>query len=103
MITELFDVRDYMWDVFEIRNFNNLLNIRSAFDMFIVNIELGQKRYDGADLNYYKLNKKWNMLFDFQKKHEIEIFNKIIDKEYIELLTMWRNNNKLYFYSLCKF
>lgn len=75
---EVFDIRNYIWDIFKISKNQQYLNLREALNMFLVNIELGFDRYEGSNIDYLKLKPKWNMLSERGKKRQLYIFDYII-------------------------
>ena len=90
-----FDVRDYMWNVFEIANELHVENIRIALDLFIVNIELGRERYHGSSFKKYPtLHKKWEPLTESERNKQRIIFNEVIHKAYPALRDAWNSNDR---------
>lgn len=73
-----FDIRNHIWDIFEISRHQQYLNLREALNMFLVNVELGFDRYEGADVDYLELRPTWNILSERGKKRQLYIFDYII-------------------------
>ena len=97
-----FDIRNYMWNVWEISNHNKLNNIRIALDMFIENLELGYERYGGASgVDYNSLSKIWRRQSESYHTHEKIIFNKVIHKSYTNLCDAWSSRNRAKFEEAC--
>lgn len=97
----MFHIRNYIWNVFQISSYQEV-DIRTAFDMFIVNVELGLERYKGAiDINYRSLNFKWSDLDDEQKRYQKSVFDKIIRKNFLALHDLFIKFDKLGFNYLC--
>ena len=42
-----FDIRNYIWNIFELSNSNKIKNLNLAFDLFTTNLYLGCERYKG--------------------------------------------------------
>lgn len=90
-----FDIRDYIWNVFEISKEQNTSNINIALDLFIENINLGRERYKGLSfLDYDQLSKYWWNLSDKERKMQIVIFNKIMNNRFVKLREAWVMNNR---------
>lgn len=90
-----FDIRDYMWNVFEIAEELKVENIRIALDLFIVNMELGRERYHGSSYKKYTtLQKKWEPLTETQRNKQRIIFNEVIHKVYPALRDAWNNKDR---------
>lgn len=97
-----FDIRKYMWNIFEIYRTQDIDNVRLALDMFIANMELGYDRYDGAsDVDYSKLHDVWDDMSEAEHVHEKLIFNKVLTKVYLQLCDAWRAKDRRKFDSLC--
>ena len=93
-----FDIRDYIWNIFEISKEQNTDDISTAFDMFIENLNLGRDRYKGCDnLDYSKVSKSWLSMKDSARDKQIRIFNKIIESRFIRLRDAWMDDNKSLF------
>lgn len=98
-----FDVRDYMWYIYEIFTINEVGNIRFALDMFIINVETEIERYQCiTKLDYAAINKKWNKLSEAEKIYQKILFNKLMHKAYFNLLDAWKENNHYKFEKLCR-
>ena len=97
-----FDIRKYMWNIFEIYRTQDMDNVRLALDMFITNMELGMDRYEGAtDIDYTKLHDSWDALSEAEHIHEKLIFNKVLTKVYLQLCDAWRAKDRRKFDALC--
>ncbi len=97
-----FDIRDYIWNIYEICDFQKISNLNLALNMFIENLDLGYERYDGTCLNYKELSKIWNGLPNSYRIHEKLIFKKVLDTSYGKLCKAWNNKNKNKFNTICK-
>lgn len=98
-----FDVRDYIWYIYEIFTTNEVGNIRFALDMFIINTETEIERYQGiTKLDYVAINKKWSKLSEPEKIYQKILFNKLMHKVYFNLLDAWKENNHYKFEKLCR-
>lgn len=96
-----FDIRDYIWNVFEIAR-EQKKNIYIAFNMFITNVAYGYKKYDGAICLHYKdLNKSWEDLTEPEKDYQRKVFKKVVRKYKRQLKKAWNNRNRLKFHSIC--
>ena len=97
-----FDIRNYIWNIYEICDFHNLTNLNLAFDMFIENLNLGYERYEGANLEYEYLSNIWNNLPDSYHVHEKIIFKRVLDSSYGKLCELWNKKDKEKFIFICK-
>lgn len=99
---DVFNIRDYIWNVFEICQYNKINNIRIALELFLKNIEIGRNRYPGCtNINYGKLTKLYsNSTKAYIRKQKI-IFNKIIHIAYGNLSKAFRENDKCKFEKYC--
>ena len=87
---EVLDIRDYIWNVFEIATYHDTTTIQYALDMFLANVDLGLERYEVAyDVSYARLHKRWNRMANTEKDFQKMIFNKIIRYSYICLYDTW--------------
>ena len=72
-----FNIRSYIWEIFEIRKYYNLSNIKLAFNMFMANIKLGYERYHGSSReNYSILSRKYYRLPNKNKDKVRSTFKK---------------------------
>lgn len=90
----MFDICDYVWDIFCLSEAEDVHNVRLALDLFLINVELGEGRYEGSDLNYESIMKKYVKLNIYEKELQKEKFNAILDIAYRDLCTYWCCNNK---------
>lgn len=97
-----FDIRDFIWNIYEICEFHKLTNLNLAFDMFVENLNLGYDRYEGTYLNYEELHKTWSQLSDSYQMHEKMIFKKVLDSSYGRLCDSWNKKDKENFNSICR-
>ena len=98
-----FDIRDYMWNIYEISNYQKLNNVRLALDMFIENIQLGYDRYKGASgVDYKLLSKVWNSKTESYHIHEKIIFNKVLHVTYKKLCDAWKHQDRAAFNAACR-
>lgn len=98
-----FDIRDYMWNIYEISNYNKLDNTRIALDMFLENVELGYARYEGAsNIDYSKLSEIWNNKPESCHIHEKIIFNKVLHVSYSRLCKAWKRGDREAFNEACR-
>ena len=96
-----FDIRDYIWNVFEISR-KQKKNIYAAFNMFITNVAYGHEKYDGAIYVHYKnLNKSWEDLTEPEKDYQRKVFKKVVRKYKYQLRKAWNNKNRLKFHTIC--
>lgn len=94
----MFDIRDYMWNIFELSKTEDVHNVRLALDLFLVNVELGEDRYEGADeLDYNKIMHKYLMLNTHERELQREEFNAILDINYKSLCNCWHCKNRMEF------
>lgn len=97
-----FDIRDYMWHIYEISAANEVGNIRFALDMLIINMETGMERYEGAsELDYTALHDEWDKFSEAEKIYQKIIFHKVIHKVYFNLSDAWRAKDRPKFEKLC--
>ena len=75
----MFDIRNYMWEIFELSQSREVHNVRLALDLFLVNVELGESRYEGASMDYASIMLLWNKLSDQEKELQKDEFNLILD------------------------
>ena len=98
----IFDIRNYIWNIFEISITQKLGNVRAALDLFIINVELGYSRYNGADyLDYSNISDLWNELSESDKNRQKKIFNNIICKVFTKLSKAWYTRDRQVFNALC--
>ena len=90
----MFDIRDYMWNIFELSKTEDVHDVRLALDLFLVNVELGENRYEGAALNYNKIMHKYFMLNICERELQREEFNAILDVNYKNLCNCWQCKNR---------
>ena len=92
---EVLDIREYIWNVFEIATYHDTTTIQYALDMFLANVDLGLERYEGASgVSYIRLHKKWNRMVKSDKEFQRMIFNKIIRYSYLCLYEAWMEDDK---------
>ena len=92
---ERFFITDYMWNIFEIKHTQNQTNIKLAYDMFIINLELDTERYKGAKgLKYGKVRKLWRSLNLKNKEFQRKIFQKVLDKHFYKLHQLFIDGDK---------
>lgn len=89
-----FDIREHIWNIYEISKQQQYLNMREAFNMFIVNVELGFDRYKGADVDYAKLKEKWELLSILGKRRQLAIFDYILKHFSVFILHCGMNSNR---------
>ena len=92
--TIMFDIRDYMWEIFCLSQTEDVHNVRLALDLFLVNVELGEDRYEGADVDYNKIMHKYLKLTENERKLQKEEFNAILDIAYKKLFDCMFQVNK---------
>ena len=97
-----FDIREYVWNIYELCNFHKLTNLNLALDMFIENLDIGYERYEGANLEYEKLYDIWANLPESYRAHEKMIFKKVLDNSYGKLCEAWNKKDKDNFTTICK-
>lgn len=97
-----FDIRNYIWNIYEISSFYKLTSVYSALDMFIENLDLGYSRYAGTDLDFETLSKIWKQLPKSYHTHEKAVFHKVLDVSYGRLCDAWKSKNKEEFDKACK-
>lgn len=90
----MFDIRNYMWEIFELSQSGEVHNVRLALDLFLVNVELGESRYEGASMDYASIMLLWNKLSDQEKELQKDEFNLILDINYKCLCDYWVMNNR---------
>ena len=90
----MFDIRDYMWEIFCLSQTEDVHNVRLALDLFLVNVELGEDRYEGADVDYDKIMHKYLKLSENEKELQKEEFNAILNIAYKKLCTYWHDHDK---------
>lgn len=99
---ESFSIKKYMWHIFEIRDKQQQINVRVAYDMFIVNLELKSERYKGAKgLKYKPVRKMWNTLNNKEKQSQYKIFNNFLNKNFSVLYRLYAEGDKETFIELC--
>ena len=99
---EILNIRNYMWNVFELSKIHEVENVRFALDLFITNMELGYGRYEGAsDVDYAKLGKVWRSMKEVDRIDQKILFNRIIHKVYNQLCDAWRAKDRRRFETLC--
>lgn len=90
-----FDIRDYIWDIFEISRVQNIENANMALRMFMVNLEFGKERYSGSTkIDYYKLRKEWANLSFKERSRQLLVATKLIEYKYPKLYDHWIRNDK---------
>ena len=97
-----FDIRDYIWNIYEISNFYKFTNVYSALDMFIENLDLGYNRYAGTDLDFETLSKIWKQLPKSYHTHEKAVFKHVLDVSFSKLCDAWKSKNRADFDKACK-
>lgn len=90
----MFDIRDYMWEIFCLSQTEDVHNVRLALDLFLMNVELGENRYEGTNLNYNDIMHKYLRLNKQERELQKEEFNAILDVAYKRLCIYWHNHNK---------
>lgn len=97
-----FDIRHYVWNIYEISDFYKLKNMTVALDMFVTNIELGCDRYSGAsEIDYIKLRRQWNRTSKQYRSYERIVFDTIIQISYSKLCRAWVKKDKHGFINIC--
>lgn len=97
-----FDIRNYIWNIFEISKAQDTNNIKLSLDMFITNMELSRERYEGASsLDYKKLHNDWANLGNNGQSIQRDIFNKVMYNVYVALCDAWRAKDRRKFDLLC--
>ena len=100
---ERFFILDYMWHIFEIKQKQNQMNVRVAFDMFITNLELDTERYKGAKgLKYKKARNLWRAQRNKDKAFQRKIIEKVLNKHFCKFHELFANGDKQAFMELCK-
>ena len=98
-----FDIRDYMWQIFQIAFYNNITNIRIGLDLFLMNLELKRERYRGStNISYRKIGNLWNDLTEAGQVHQKLIFNRIIHLNYLDLCKAYKDRRRDIFNELCR-
>lgn len=98
----VFHIKDYIWNIFEIMEYQNLTNIDIALDMFLTNIELCDDRYKGAKhVKYRKVSKAWNGMGYYRKTRERAEFDKVMHKMIIPLHSFYFSKDRISFNYLC--
>ena len=98
-----FDIRDYMWQIFQIAFYNNITNIRIGLDLFLMNLELKRERYRGStNISYRKIGNLWNDLTEAGQVHQKLIFNRIIHLNYLDLCKAYKDRRRDIFNKLCR-
>lgn len=90
----MFDIKDYMWDIFKISELEGVHDIKLAFNLFIINAELGKDRYGKSDIDYEEINNKYKILTEREKELQKKEFDIIIDEKYKYLCVYYNHNNK---------
>ena len=99
---ENFNIRNYIWNIYEISDFHNHADIRMALDMFIANLDFGYERYAGATgIDYEELSKQWLSKSKSYHIHQKLIFNKIINTVFGDLCDAWKLKDKNAFEKAC--
>lgn len=97
-----FDIREYMWDVFEISKVQDIDNANMALRMFMVNLEFGKERYRGSSyIDYRKLRKEWGSLIYTERSRQLLVASKLIEYMYPKLFDAWKENDKTKFSNVC--
>lgn len=89
-----FDIRDYIWDIFELSNVQNIHNVLLSYEFFMTNVELGINRYKGLDIDYVDLRNRWNSLSERSKEYQKDVFISLINLNYKHICEAWNNHNK---------
>lgn len=99
---ESFDIRDYIWNIFEIRKYNRTKGIYPALNMFITNVAFGYAKYKGALFIHYKdASEEWNDLTEPEKDIQRSMFKKVMYYLGDDLYKAWSSHNRMSFYSIC--
>lgn len=99
---EDFDIRDYIWNIFEIRKYNRTKGIYPALNMFISNVAFGYEKYKGALFIHYKnASEDWNDLTEPEKDIQRSMFKKVMYYLGDDLYKAWSSHNRIDFYSIC--
>lgn len=87
-----FDIRKYIWNVFELTIAQDIGNVKTGLELFIQNMELGRYRYKGVtNIDFRTLGDKWNLLSEQDRQYQVMVFNTIIDKSMIDLSRLWND------------
>lgn len=93
-----FNIKNYIWNIFEIMESQHISDSRLAFNMFIVNLELGRERYHGARyVRYGKLHNVWTKMTDDDKHVQEQIYNRIMSKLSPALIAAFSSRNRFEF------
>lgn len=87
-----FDIRKYIWNVFELTVAQNVSSVYIGLDLFIANMELTRYRYKGtSNVDYNTIGTKWNKLSIQEKDYQRLVFKSIVtDRNIVELNRYWR-------------
>lgn len=91
---EYFDIRNYIWNVFELSEYNDLSSIFYGLDMLIANLTLPSIRYKGSTLKYKEPSKLWMDLGYVAKQSQRKLFSITIRYHYINLYEAYCANDK---------
>ena len=97
-----FDIRDYIWNIYEISSYYKLNSIYTALDMFIENLDLGYKRYAGTELDFESLSKVWKQLPKSYHTHEKAVFRHVIDIAFGKICDAWKAKDRDKFDKACR-
>ena len=102
MNVQIFDIRNYMWNVYEIYNYHKLDSLYKALDLFMTNVQLGMARYSGATgANYVDMQIK---LHNTRKKKVLlqrKIFESCLLRNESKLKEAWESRNRELFEQVC--
>lgn len=97
-----FDIRKYIWNVFELTIAQEVGNVKTGLELFIQNMELGRYRYKGVtNVDFKALGEKWNTLPESEQEYQVMVFNSIINKSIFTLSEFWRNKDRKAFMDFC--
>lgn len=97
-----FDIRKYIWNVFELTIAQDIGNVKTGLELFIQNMELGRYRYKGVtNVDFRALGDKWNLLSEQDRQYQVMVFNTIIDKSMIDLSRLWNDKDRKAFMDIC--
>ena len=85
----MFNIRDYMWEIFELSTSEEVHNVKLALDLFLTNVELGEERYEGSSIDYSSISHEWNRLTEYEKELQRKEFEIILNINYRYLVKYW--------------
>ena len=91
---EYFDIRNFIWNVFELAEYNELSNIFYGLDMLIANLSLPKIRYEGSTLKYKEPSEFWMDLTYERKQSQRKLFSITIRYHYIDLYEAYLDNDR---------